>query len=167
MKAIKRMFFGGKTWAWDEKESDSVEYEDFPEITSLDQTRGWSSKHLTVSELEDAKEKLFTLLTKDMKISSSYSKMLVGHVLGVKAMYNAGYAREYIKKLLIGDKLVQELFETKSKLHHMNKQYARASNTISDLKGKLALRWRDIVDSELTRTLTRIEKIQQQLMEKK
>lgn len=165
MKAIKRIFFGGLTW--DGKESETIEYEDFPEINSLDQTKGWSSKYLTLSELEDAKEKLFTVLTKDMKISSSYSKMLVNHVLGVKAMYNAGYAREYIKKLLVSDKLVQELYDTKSKLRHMNKQYARASNTISDLKGKLALRWRDLADNEITRVLTRIEKIQQQLMEKK
>lgn len=165
MKAIKRIFFGGKTW--DGKESETIEYEDFPEITSLDQTKGWSSKYLTLSELEDAKEKLFTVLTKDMKISSSYSKMLVSHVLGVKAMYNAGYAREYIKKLLVSDKLIQELYDTKNKLRHMNKQYARASNTIADLKGKLALRWRDLADNEITRILTRIEKIQQQLMEKK
>lgn len=165
MKAIKRIFFGGQTLG--EKEPETIEYEDFPEITSLDQTIGWSSKHLTLSELEDAKEKLFTVLTKDMKISSSYSKMLVNHVLGVKAMYNAGYAREYIKKLLITNKLVQELYDTKIKLRHINKQYARASNTIFELKAKLAFAWRREVDEGLKSTLNRIEKIQQQLMEKK
>lgn len=149
------------------RKTEEIEWEPLPNFTSLDQTSVWSRKYLSKTELSDAKEKLFLTLTQDLKMNGSLAKLCVEHTLGIKAMYNAGYPREYIKKLLVTSKLVQELRDTKVKLSHMNKQYARASNTISDLKGKLALRWRDLADNEITRILTRIEKIQQQLMEKK
>lgn len=160
MKAIKKIFFRGETWEWED-------WEVKPIFKSLDDTYDWKRKHLSKFELEDAKEKLLSVLIKDLKMPSGIAKQCVDHVLGIKAMYNAGYPREFMKKLLITNKLVQELHDTKIKLRHMNKQYARASNTIFELKAKLAFAWRREVDEGLKSTLNRIEKIQQQLMEKK
>lgn len=149
------------------KKSEShFEWEPLPDVDSMNNVPSWTSRYLSINELEDAKEKLFTVLNKDLKISPSYSKMLVNHVLGVKAMYNAGYAREYIMKLLISRKLVQELYDTKVKLRHMNKQYARASKTIFELKARLSFAWRREVADELRHTLDRIETVQKQIMEK-
>lgn len=160
MKAIKKIFFRGETWEWED-------WEVKPIFKSLDDTYDWKRKHLSKFELEDAKEKLLSVLIKDLKMPSGIAKQCVDHVLGIKAMYNAGYPREFMKKLLITNKLVQELHDTKIKLRHMNKQYARASNTIFELKAKLVFAWRREVDEGLKSTLNRIEKIQQQLMEKK
>lgn len=161
MKAIKRIFFGGKTWEWED--DDWVK----PIFKSLDETHDLQRKHLNKFELEDAKEKLLSVLIKDLKMPSGIAKQCVDHVLGIKAMYNAGYPREFMKKLLITNKLVQELHDTKVKLRHMGKQYARASDTIAELRGRLAQRLRNSVNTEMNGVLDRIEKIQQQLMEKK
>jgi hypothetical protein len=144
-----------------------VQWEDFPAFKSLDETYDWRHKHLSVLELEQAKEKLFVVLREDVKIPASMAKLVVDHALGVKAMYNAGFSRDYIKSLLVSKKMVQELHEAKVKIRHLGKHYARASNTIFELKAKLALPWRREVDEGLKHTLNRIEKIQQQLMEKK
>lgn len=149
------------------RKTQEVEWEPLPNFTSLDQTTPWSRKYLSQTELSDAKEKLFLTLTQDLKMNGSLAKLCVEHVLGIKAMYNAGYPRDYIKKLLVTSKLVQELRDTKVKLSHMNKQYARASNTIFELKSKLALGWRRTIVDEFKYTLDRIEKIQRELMEKK
>lgn len=149
------------------KKNEEVEWEPMPNFRSLDQTGPWSRKYLSRTELSDGKEKLYEVLTKDLKMNSSLAKLCIEHALGIKAMYNAGYPREYIKKLLVTSKLVQELRDTKVKLRERNKQYARASNTIADLRGKLALRTKELLQSEFKYTLDRIEKIQQQLMEKK
>ncbi len=149
------------------KDDDWIEdWEPLPEFKSLDDTRQWSKKYLNEAELAEAKEKLLNVLHKDLRINPSIAKKCVEHVLGIKAMYDAGYNREYISRLLVTKKLVQELHDTKMKLKRMNKEYARASNTIFDLRAKLAMGWRHVVPDSLIKVLERIEETQRRIEEK-
>lgn len=147
--------------------SSKLTEEGLEQILSLSDTYDWRKKWLNHYDLEIATNNLFKVLHEDLRLPIATAKICMDHVLGIKAMHNAGYSRDYMKKLTVKKNLVQELNDTKIRLRERNKQYARASNTIFELKGKLALRWRDLADNEITRILTRIEKIQQQLMEKK
>lgn len=146
--------------------SSNLTEEGLEEILSLNDTYDWRKKHLSFYELEVATNNLFKVLHQDLKMPTSTAKMCMDHVLGIKAMYNAGYSRDYMKKLTVKKNLVQELQDTKIKLREMNKQYARASNTIFELKAKLALAWHREVDEKIKYTLNRIEKIHQELMDK-
>lgn len=158
MRSVRKLF---------SKNKDEIDDWEVKEIfVSLDQTNELKRKHLNKFELQAGKEKLLDVLIKDLKMPSSMAKLAVDHILGIKAMYNAGYPREYMKKLLVTKKLVQELHDTKVKLTHMNKQYARASNTIFELRAKLSFAWRREVDDGIKNVLDRIEKIQQALMSK-
>ena len=130
---------------------------------SLGDTVHWQRKWLSPQELDEAKEKLCTILREDFVMSDRWSYICADHILGVKAMLNAGYSGDYIKKLMIRKNLVQELYDTKVKLRERNKAYARASNTIFELRAKLALGWRQLFNSEIGSTLNRIEKVQQEL----
>lgn len=147
--------------------SSKLTEEGLEQILSLSDTYDWRKKWLNHYDLEIATNNLFKVLHEDLRLPIATAKICMDHVLGIKAMHNAGYSRDYMKKLTVKKNLVQELYNTKVKLRHMNKQYARASNTIADLRGKLALRTKELLQSEFKYTLDRIEKIQQQLMEKK
>lgn len=147
--------------------SSNLTSEGLEQILSLNDTYEWRKKWISRDDLEIATNNLFKILHNDLRMPVATAKICMDHVLGIKAMHNAGYSRDYMMGLTIKKNLVQELHDTKSKLRHMNRQYARSSKTISDLRGKLALRRQDVVEEKLKYTLDRIEKIQQQLMEKK
>ena len=51
--------------------NEEVEWEPLPHFRSLDQTGPWSRKYLSKAELSDGKEKLYEVLTKDLRINSS------------------------------------------------------------------------------------------------
>lgn len=148
------------------KKEEDFEWEPLPNFTSLDNAVSWSKKYLSESELEEAKEKLFNILCKDLRITPSIAKLCVNHVIAIKAMRNAGYSREYMSKLLITKKLVQELHDTKLRLKQMNKNYARASNTIFELRAKLAMGYRHVIPDSLVKVLERIEETQKRIEEK-
>lgn len=135
------------------------------EWENLNIPQDWTRKWLTPVELEEAKEKLVNVLRNDLRMNKRWALICADHILGAKAMLNAGYPSDYIQKLMIRKNLVQELYETKVKLRERNKSYARASNTIFDLRAKLALGWRQRYNEEIMYTLNRIEKIQQELKE--
>lgn len=147
--------------------SSKLTEEGLEQILSLNDTYDWRKKWLNHYDLEIATNNLFKVLHEDLRMPIATAKICMDHVLGIKAMHNAGYSRDYMKNLAVKKNLVQELNDTKVKLRHMNKQYARASKTIFELKSKLALGWRRTIVDEFKYTLERIEKIQRELMEKK